>query len=125
MRRGPARDRPPSLGFEPEAPQQLQPQLAHHALVRAHPDKGPMIFGYQAPLSEPAFDEVLTRRSPRHVGGVVDAHPLTVRQGQGARNLEGGLRRVERGYDTAAGARLPGVNVGTACQRAAERGSDS
>ena len=84
-----------------------------------------MASGTPTPNSEPAFEEAVTRGTSRRVGAVVDAYPLTVRQGGGVPYLEGGLRRVERRYDAAAGARLPDVNVGTACQSAAERGSDS
>ena len=64
------------------------------------------------------------RRFSGHSGAVVDAHTLTARQRYGTLNSYCGQAGVERGYDAAAGAGLPGIHAGTCRQRQGERGRD-
>lgn len=112
-----------ALRFEPEALEDLQPQLAERPGVGRHPDQRTSIRRHAAAAGEAAFDEAAARRAVRRQRAILDAHALGCVQRRRAPDFERGTGGIERRYDSAAGAGLASIDAAsTACQRADQRG---
>ena len=115
---------PPPLRLEPEAFEDLQPQLTERPVSVVTPSRAPRSGEAWLPPANRHSRKRLRARAHGARARYSTRHAVARAQRRRAHDLEGRARGIERRHDAAAGTRLAGVDATSAPrQRAGERNS--